>query len=108
HDSGVAHGDLKPSNVLVTDEPFTPHFIDYHDFSCVADGEVQTSSYSPIKGWRFERDRFAITVMCEELLDGLDITPEDLQRIATAIQICRGESPENATLHPLADALDKV
>lgn len=108
HDSGAAHGDLKPSNVLVTDEPFTPHFIDYHDFSCAADGEVQTSSYSPVKGGRFERDRFAVTVMCEEILDGLDITSEDLQRIVTAIQVCQGESPENATLHPLADALAKV
>ncbi|WP_406833844.1 AAA domain-containing protein [Pseudomonas asiatica] len=108
HDSGVAHGDLKPSNILVSKEPFEPHFVDYHDFSCVADGEIQTSAYAPMKGGRYERDRFAVTVIANELIEGLDVPAETLHRIRQAIDTCRGEVPENATLLPLQDALEEV
>lgn len=108
HDAGVAHGDLKPSNILVTDDPIAPHFIDYHDFSCGADGEIQSSAYTPTKGGRFERDRFAVTVITAELLDGVRISDMDLRRIQNAIEMCRGEIPENATLLPLLDALEHI
>ncbi len=108
HDSGNSHGDLKPCNILVLGASFDPQFIDYHDFSCSADGEIQTSVYAPVKGGRYERDRFAVTVMANELLEGVDIPTDKLSRVHRAIEVCRGEAPENATLLPLLDALEEI
>ncbi|PCD00947.1 NERD domain-containing protein [Halopseudomonas pelagia] len=108
HDAGAAHGDLKPGNILITGEPFAPNFIDYHDFSCGADGEIQSSAYTPQKGGRFERDRFAVTVMITEMLDGVQIAEIDRKGINKAIEVCRGEALENATLLPLFDAIENI
>jgi tRNA A-37 threonylcarbamoyl transferase component Bud32 len=47
HKSGIAHGDLKPSNVLVsTDGEAAPLLIDYIDFSAGPDGDIVSNAYA--------------------------------------------------------------
>jgi serine/threonine protein kinase len=120
HERMVAHGDLKPENILAVTEAVTingeevpcaaaalrPVLIDLLDFSPIGDGERMNTAYAPTSGGRFERDRFAVTVIAEELLSALLIAPLAEQRIAAAINLIRSATPANATLLPLLEALD--
>jgi hypothetical protein len=44
------------------------------------DGEISTSAYAPPFGNRFERDRFALLRIAEEILDGAGLDDEDASR----------------------------
>src|SRR6202011_152479 len=70
HQAGLAHGDLKPSNILVDgDADHAPALVDLLDLMAAADGEVVSTAYAPPAGGdRFSRDRFAVTKIAEEVL----------------------------------------
>jgi hypothetical protein len=109
HDQGVTHGDLKPHNVIVDSDPTpTPVLIDLIDFAAAEDGEIMSTAYAPPVGGRMERDRFAVTRMVEEVLQGVDLPGAVLAGIAAAISTCRETRPENGTLLPLVEALERA
>jgi tRNA A-37 threonylcarbamoyl transferase component Bud32 len=108
HDQGVTHGDLKPHNVIVEPgQAVTPVLVDLVDFTAAEEGEIMSTAYAPPTGGRMERDRFAVTKMVEELLEGADIPGAALAGIAAAISTCRDSRPENGTLLPLVEALER-
>ncbi|KVF64806.1 hypothetical protein WJ15_10785 [Burkholderia cepacia] len=112
HDRSLAHGDLKPANIVVSSRDgaaeFRPVLIDLLDFSTRADGERMSTAYAPPSGGRFERDRFAVTRMVEEVIGTQQIKGEVWADIARAIDQCRNGPPENSTLLPLMEALDRA
>src|SRR5258708_5224502 len=110
HKSGIAHGDLKPSNILVSPGADTaPLLIDYIDFSAGSDGDIVSNTYSPIAGGdRFCRDRFAVTKIAEDVFDACGIKGMRAIDIEKAIRSCRIGPPENATLLPLIDGLETI
>jgi serine/threonine protein kinase len=100
----LAHGDLKPANILVDPAtPSEPIIVDLVDFTTAADGDVVTTRYAPEDGGRYERDCFAVTVMGEELLADSDSRISG--RLREAIAKVRTDEPANATLLPLIDVL---
>jgi serine/threonine protein kinase len=105
HEAGIAHGDLNPGNIVVSGDGQI-RFIDYHDFSCEADGERLSSEYSPTRGGRFERDRFAVTVVAEKLFQKDLVNADQATAIASAIDECRSNTPGNATLLPFLAAIE--
>lgn len=104
HEQDMAHGDLKPANIVI-DAEGSPHLIDVLDFSPRVDGEISTSAYAPESGNRMERDRFALTKLTEEILAASDLAPTEGAVIASAIRDCREKSPALTTLLPLHEAL---
>lgn len=107
HQSGFAHGDLKPANILVPDDlEKTPVLIDFLEFSTEADGDVVSAAYAPASGGdRFSRDRFALTKMAEEVFLACEIGRANAIALTKAIRDCREGPPANATLLPLSDRL---
>lgn len=110
HKNGFAHGDLKPSNILVPDgEDGTPVLIDHLDFSAGADGDIVSTAYAPIAGGdRFCRDRYAITKITEKVFETQAIVGRNAIDLAQAIRDCRVGPPENGTLLPLIECLEKI
>lgn len=112
HDRSLAHGDLKPANVVVSSRDdaveFHPVLIDLLDFSPRADGERLSKAYAPLSGGRFERDRFAVTRMVEEVIGTQQIKGDVWADITRAMDQCRIGPPENSTLLPLMEALDRA
>lgn len=107
HARGMAHGDLKPDNIVVRDgETREPVLVDTIDFTPTSDGDVVSSAYAPETGSRQERDNFAVMKIVEEVLANSSLDPRAAVAIATAIATCRNNMPQNATLSPLADALE--
>lgn len=104
HTLRLAHGDLKPANILVDPSlPGVPIIVDLSDFTAADEGEMMTMRYAPESGGRYERDCFAITVIAEELLAGSDSLVAS--RVREAIAKLRTDEPANATLLPLIDVL---
>ena len=104
HEQHLAHGDLKPENLLVDPlAPVDPLIVDVVDFTPIHDGEPQSSNYAPEVGDSYQRDCFAITVIAEELLEGA--TDPRVEGVRSAISTIRSADPANATLLPLIDAL---
>lgn len=106
HEAGFGHGDLKPDNVVLTAENEVV-FIDFLDFAPAADGEIQNSAYSA-GGDRFQRDRFAVLKIAEEILAHADIPAEIAAAVAKSIDTCRTKEPRLSTLMPFAEALAKA
>lgn len=105
HDRGGAHGDLKPDNIVLFGEERRPVLIDLVDFSASDEGDRVTPAYAPPTGGRLERDRFAITIIAEEIL-GTWLGGTDGVRVAKAIAECRDNVPTNGTLLPLVEAVE--
>jgi hypothetical protein len=100
----LAHGDLKPANILVDPAaPSDPVIVDLSDFTAAAEGDTMTVRYAPESGGRYERDCFAITVIADELLAASNSAISG--RIREAIAKVRTAEPANATLLPLIDVL---
>lgn len=109
HESGVSHGDLKPQNILVCGDDLEPRLVDYLDFCSSSDGELRTTAYSPSVGGTIECDRYAVTRIIEELLEGIVLSAAAQTEVATGIEKCRGgDVLANATLLPLLDALQRA
>ncbi|MBB4343089.1 AAA domain-containing protein [Rhizobium leguminosarum] len=74
HSAGMAHGDLKPANLIVSkDEDAKEHIvlIDLLDYVRPADGERTSSAYCPpiANDDRMVRDRFAVGVVVIEIIN---------------------------------------
>lgn len=108
HERGIAHGDLKPQNLLVVGDEREPLLVDVLDFVSASDGEIVSRAYAPESGGRFERDRFAVTKIAEELLVHCELSSSISASLQSAISTCRSGPPENATLLPLLEALNQA
>lgn len=104
HEQHLAHGDLKPENVLVDPlAPDDPLIVDVVDFTPTRDGEPQSSRYAPEIGDSYQRDCYAITVIAEELLQAA--ADPRAESVRAGVSTIRFAEPANATLLPLIDAL---
>jgi serine/threonine protein kinase len=112
HDRSLSHGDLKPENIVVTSSldagKSLPILIDLLELVPSLDGERLSRAYAPPSGGRFERDRFAVTKMLEEIVGLEQINGEGWADVRCAIDKCRSGPPANATLLPLKEALRRV
>lgn len=110
HERQVAHGDLKPDNILVVQKDSQPQpvLIDLMDFVPADDGERMSTAYAPPSGGRFERDCFAVTKITEEILALVDWAGSQDTPVREAINQIRTSQPENATLLPLIEAINAV
>lgn len=108
HMTGFAHGDLKPSNIVVSAAPENaPVIIDLLEFGPADEGEILTTAYAPPAGGsRLERDRFAVTRICEEICSACELPGNIVVSLAKAIETCRSGPPANATLLPLIETID--
>lgn len=107
HDEGHAHGDLKPDNIVLKEDG-TPILIDALDFGLEIDGEIISSAYAPEYGDKYQRDRYAVTCIAEELVALCELSKDLEARIFEAVQDCRDKEPVLATLSPLRDATEEA
>ena len=105
HESGIAHGDLSPNNIMLrrVEEKVEPVLVDLVDFSLDPQGKA-TPAYCPPQDNDIRvRDRFAICEIARELTGRADA--ETAEPILAGIEKCgEGNSPW-LTLKPLKDAL---
>lgn len=107
HEHNFSHGDIKPSNIVINGDGH-PILIDALDFAPRVDGDLRTSAYAPDSGNRFERDRYAVTKIVEEICASCTLEAEDAAGLQVAARECRERDPKLATLLPLQEALDAV
>ncbi|MGX0905447.1 hypothetical protein ACSSV8_004047 [Roseovarius sp. MBR-79] len=107
HEHNFSHGDIKPSNIVINNEG-NPILIDALDFAPRVDGELRTFAYAPDSGNRFERDRFAVTKIVEEICAISTLEAQDVAKLLTAARECQDKDPKLATLLPLQEACDLI
>lgn len=109
HELGLAHGDLKPGNILLAQgEMPEPRIVDFLDFSTEAAGERATLAYMPADGGAdpFVRDRYAVATIISEIAAKVPaVEGANLAGLAKAIEACSDPEAPWTTLKPLADAL---
>jgi len=108
HERSISHGDIKPENIVVVPTEggiLHPVLIDVLDFSPARDGERLSRAYAPASGGRFERDRYAVTKISEDVLAPMSGKLSSWEEIQRAISDCRVAPPPNGTLLPLREAL---
>ena len=107
HESGRAHGDLKPGNILVSHDGEVM-LVDYLDFSSDLDGERITPHYAPSVGGVKERDVFAVCKIVEEGRENplvIDFITENLRAPTETLGDIRAQF---AAYHDCAEKLGKV
>jgi len=112
HEIGRYHGDLKPTNVLVTGAEsgsLVPLLVDLLDFGPAQEGEIRTPAYCPSHhvGTR-ERDRYAVLKIADELLKDSDLPSPSAEFVNRAIATCRDQAPPLSTLDPFIQAVESV
>lgn len=107
HARGLSHGDIAPSNIIVTPQG-DPVLIDALDFSPSVDGDKRTFAYSVDSANRPERDRYALTKIAEEMAAGAALDPGPMAILAAALRDCQEKEPALSTLLPLREAIDAV
>ncbi|WP_213736227.1 AAA domain-containing protein [Bradyrhizobium sp. dw_411] len=113
HKAGLAHGDLKPSNVVVSygvddDNAPRPVLIDLLDYSPEGAGERMTLAYCPPHSADDIqlRDRFAVGQIVRELVASFADRDQGLvQKILAAVDACDAGDEPWISLRPLRDAL---
>lgn len=108
HDGGVSHGDLKPANIVVKnsdDSKVEPVLIDMLEFTSDSEGDRRTTAYAPQTGGRFERDRYAVTKIAEDIMTRCRDERVNFDGVRTAISVCQSGPTPNATLLPLLEAI---
>lgn len=117
HATGLAHGDLKPANVIVSEsetDPPSAAIIDLLDYSRAKDGDKTTFAYCPAhdNGDQLVRDRYATSKIALEALETWSqahSTEESLyRRFADAFLVCEDENDYWASIKPLQAALSEA
>ena len=110
HLRSYSHGDIKPENIILCSSNETkeikPILVDVLDFTSSLDGERVSRAYAPSSGSSFERDRFAVTKIVEEILDVCSEPAQFASLISEAVEQCRLGPPANGTLLPLIEAAE--
>ena len=116
HAAGLAHGDLKPENVLAAFDGSSPAgdarpkvqpvLLDLLDYAPAAAGERTTSAYCPPTGGDDPaiRDRFAVGQIAIELSRRWPDSPAAVG-IQAAVERCGSGDEPWATIKPLREAL---
>ncbi|RUU81265.1 AAA domain-containing protein [Mesorhizobium sp. M7A.F.Ca.MR.362.00.0.0] len=117
HASGLAHGDLKPSNVVVSesdDAAFRATIVDLLDYTRAKDGVKLSAAYCPPhdNGDLIVRDRYAVgKIVKDSLLAWTGSRPDDgplYARVAEAWKVCDDESDYWTSIRPLLAALQET
>jgi serine/threonine protein kinase/DNA polymerase III delta prime subunit len=105
HESGLAHSDLSPNNIMLrkAEAQVEPVLVDLVDFSLDPQGKATPAYCPPQDNDMRVRDRFAVCEIARELAGRTDA--ETAAPILAGIEKCgRGDTPW-LTLKPLRDAL---
>lgn len=112
HARSFSHGDIKPDNIVLKAAEecgdLVPTLIDVMDFSSGDDGERLSRAYAPVSGGRYERDRYAVTKIVEEIFDACHEPIPSVTGIRESIAECRLGPPANGTLLPLREAIARA
>lgn len=104
HEENISHGDLKPSNVIVTEDNQIV-FIDVLDLQLDLDGGANLSEYAPVAGDNFERDRFSAIKMGLEIIHYSNDEFPDIKKIEKNAEYCLNQEPALATFYPLHEEI---
>ena len=104
HDKNISHGDLKPSNVIVTDDDQIV-FIDVLDLQLDLDGGGNLSEYAPLAGDNFERDRFSAIKMGLKIIHHSSDKLPYIEEIEKSAKHCLNQEPVLATFHPFYEKI---
>lgn len=105
HGEDFAHGDLKPSNIIVKDDG-TVRMIDILDLALDVDGGYSASCYAPAAGSYQERDRFAALKISSEIISSLEGCWSAFSKANERVQSLLDENSPTV-LEPFIEFLDE-